>query len=85
MLSAWTTPEAQAWLADSRETLRAWKAAQLDLLATWPSLPEARRISSASGPISTRTSLRERGIKLRDTTSFGLAGHWRVSVQPPEA
>ena len=25
------------------------------------------------------------GIKLRDTTSFGLPGHWRLGVLPPEA
>lgn len=29
--------------------------------------------------------LRLRGIKLRDATSFGLAGHVRLSVQPPAA
>jgi len=30
-------------------------------------------------------SLRAQGIKLRDTTSMGLPGHWRLSVQPPAA
>jgi histidinol-phosphate aminotransferase len=30
-------------------------------------------------------SLRNHGIKLRDTTSFGLPGQVRVSVQPPDA
>jgi histidinol-phosphate aminotransferase len=29
--------------------------------------------------------LRTQGIKLRDTTSFGLPGHVRISVQPPAA
>ena len=29
--------------------------------------------------------LRAAGIKLRDTTSFGLPGHVRLSVQPPVA
>ena len=31
------------------------------------------------------TNLRERGIKLRDCTSFGLPGHLRLSVQTPAA
>lgn len=31
------------------------------------------------------TDLRERGIKLRDCTSFGLPGHLRLSVQTPAA
>jgi histidinol-phosphate aminotransferase len=29
--------------------------------------------------------LRAQGIKLRDTASFGLPGHVRLSVQAPEA
>ena len=29
-------------------------------------------------------ALRERGIKLRDATSFGLPGWWRLSAQRPE-
>lgn len=84
MLSAWTAPEAQAWLAGSRETLRAWKAAQLDLLQAWPSLPSEGNFFCIRADLDA-DFLRERGIKLRDTASFGLAGHWRVSVQPPAA
>jgi histidinol-phosphate aminotransferase len=30
-------------------------------------------------------ALRQQGIKLRDTTSFGLPGQVRISVQPPAA
>jgi histidinol-phosphate aminotransferase len=33
----------------------------------------------------TLTALRSKGIKLRDTTSFGLSGQVRLSVQPPAA
>ena len=31
------------------------------------------------------SALRATGIKLRDTTSFGLPGHWRLGVLPPKA
>jgi histidinol-phosphate aminotransferase len=31
------------------------------------------------------TALRNQGIKLRDTTSFGLSGQVRLSVKPPAA
>jgi len=84
MLAAWTTPAAQAWLARSRETLRAWKAAQLILLDAWPCLPSETNFFCLRADLDTGF-LRARGIKLRDTTSFGLRGHWRVSVQPPAA
>ncbi|HEX5390587.1 MAG TPA: aminotransferase, partial [Burkholderiaceae bacterium] len=30
-------------------------------------------------------ALRRQGIKLRPTDNMGLAGHWRLSVQPPAA
>jgi histidinol-phosphate aminotransferase len=30
-------------------------------------------------------ALREAGIKLRDATSFGLPGHVRLGVLPPDA
>ena len=31
------------------------------------------------------SALRAQGIKLRDASSFGLPGQWRLSAQPPEA
>jgi len=39
------------------------------------SLPEQQALAT----------LRTQGIKLRDTASFGLTGHVRISVQPPAA
>ncbi len=94
MLQAWTSDEAQAWLAGSLQTLRAWKARQVRLCGSWgwhglpsdtnffcvrPVLPDGMSLSQALA------ALRARGIKLRDTTSFGLPGHVRLSVQPPAA
>ena len=42
-----------------------------------PALPEGLSLQQALA------ALRAQGIKLRDTTSFGLPGHVRISVQPP--
>ena len=88
MLSAWVQPETQAWLAQSREQLRGWKRQQVDGLHRlgWHCLPSDANYlcAQASGPVSV-AGLRTQGIKLRDTTSMGLPGHWRLSVQPPAA
>ena len=84
MLQAWTQAETQAWLAQSRATLRAWKAAQQDLLGAWPSLPSDANFFCMRAELDAGF-LRSRGIKLRDATSFGLPGLWRLSVQPPAA
>lgn len=92
MLQAWVSPEVQAWLAESLCTLREWKARQIALCESlgWrclpshanffcarPALPEAVTLPQALA------QLRAQGIKLRDTTSFGLPGHVRISVQSP--
>lgn len=94
MLEAWASAEVQAWLAASLPVLRAWKAAQLALCESlgWaclsgdanffcarPALPRGMTVAQALG------SLRTRGIKLRDTASFGLTGHVRLSVAGPAA
>jgi histidinol-phosphate aminotransferase len=84
MLAAWTTPAVQAWLARSRETLRAWKAQQLAMLDAWPCLPSETNFFCMRADLDA-AFLRAQGIKLRDTASFGLPGHWRLSVQPPAA
>jgi len=89
MLSAWTQPAVQQWLADSREVLRVWKARQAIRLRAlgWTVLPSDANYFCArpDGPeIDARlAALRTAGIKLRDTTSFGLPGHVRLGVLPP--
>lgn len=96
LLQAWAQPEAQGWLAESLHTLRRWKIRQIDMLGTlgWTCLPSDTNFFCArpawepcdSGAGAAELGrLRAAGIKLRDTTSFGLPGHVRLSVQPPVA
>jgi histidinol-phosphate aminotransferase len=92
MLQAWTQPDVQNWLADSLDMLRHWKVRQIALcesmgwaclqsqasfFSTRPALPEGTSLQQAL------IQLRRNGIQLRDTASFGLPGHVRISVQSP--
>ena len=91
LLQRWTTAETQHWLAASRDTLRAWKAR----LAALCDAMGWQRCASAANFFCARphgrdvqalcAALRTQGIKLRETTSFGLAGHVRLSVLPPDS
>lgn len=94
MLQAWTRPEVQTWLTNSLATLRDWKTRQIALCESlaWTCLPSdanffcARPALPASLSLQQALSaLRAQGIKLRDTTSFGLPGQVRLSVMPPTA
>lgn len=88
LLGAWVSPAAQDWLTQSLETLRTWKRKQMDLLndLDWRVLPsEANYVCAAPPRPIDAPALRAAGIKLRDTTSFGLPGHWRLGVLPPQA
>ena len=88
LLGTWVSPVAQDWLAQSLQTLRDWKAGQLDLLTQlgWRVLPGEANYCCGEPPNPIDAmSLRRVGIKLRDTSSFGLPGHWRLGVLPPVA
>ncbi|WP_348067528.1 aminotransferase class I/II-fold pyridoxal phosphate-dependent enzyme [Polaromonas sp.] len=94
MLQAWTLPAVQAWLAGSLVSLREWKARQIALCESlgWACLPSEANFFCARPAVPQGISLtqalaqlRLQGIKLRDTTSFGLPGHVRLSVMPPAA
>jgi histidinol-phosphate aminotransferase len=91
MLTAWARSDVQAALGESRATLRDWKQRQIALCEQlgWQCLPSQANffVAKPAHSLSAHqlTALRERGIKLRDCTSFGLLGHWRLSVQPPAA
>lgn len=93
MLHAWTEPASQAWLSDSRTRLQAWKARQSDLLGEmgWTVHPSQANFFCARAPQGRReapglgAALRAHGVKLRDATSLGLPGHWRLGVLPPMA
>jgi histidinol-phosphate aminotransferase len=92
MLTAWTDPSVQAWLATCRERLRRWERSQRTLLSAhgFEALPaEANffvvRPPAGVPPRSVAQALAAAQIAWRDTRSFGLPGAWRVSVQPPRA
>ena len=94
LLQAWTDPGVQAWLAASLDTLRDWKTRQIALCESlgWTCLSSDGNFFCARPTLLHRLNLpealarlRTHGIKLRDTTSFGLPGHVRVSVLPPAA
>lgn len=92
MLQTWVGHEAQDWLAASLKTLREWKARQIAVCESlgWHCLPSEANFFCAQpalpeglGLQEALAALRIQGIKLRDTTSFGLPGHVRLGVQPP--
>ncbi|MDB5965623.1 MAG: aminotransferase [Polaromonas sp.] len=92
MLEAWTRAPVQAWLAGSRVQLAHWKARQVALCAGlgWTCLPSLANFFCARpalpegiGLADALHGLRRHGVKLRDTTSFGLPGQVRLGVLPP--
>ncbi len=88
MLMAWADPAVQAWVADSLTPLA---NAALVLRATlqrhgWTCAPSDTPYLCARPPHPIDAQrLRAHGLKLRDATSFGLPGWWRLSAQRPEA
>jgi len=88
MLTAWVQTDTQRWLAQSRVQLAEWKFAHQAMLqgAGWQCLPSEANYFCASAPQPLNVEvLRAQGIKVRDTTSLGLPGHWRLGVLPPAA
>lgn len=88
LLQAWVQPEAQAWLAQSLITLAGWKSrhiAQLEALG-WTCQPSEANFFCAQPPHPVDVNaLRDAGIQLRDATSFGLPGQYRLGVLAPLA
>ena len=88
LLHAWVQPEVQQWLAKSLLTLKAWSLDQVTLLQAlgWTCLPSEANFFCAQPARAVGVNLlRHAGIKLRDATSFGLPGYFRLSVQGPQA
>ncbi|WP_280189211.1 aminotransferase class I/II-fold pyridoxal phosphate-dependent enzyme [Delftia sp. PS-11] len=94
MLTAWTTPAAQQWLAQSLQSLSGWKALQTSLVQRlgWQVLPGslanyfvARWPQAQQGAAMPQLldRLRAQGVKLRDCDSFGLPGCVRMGVLAP--
>lgn len=88
LLRHWHSAETTAHLRQVREQLRAWRDTQRHMLAE---LGWQQRASATNFWLARPTRadllgpLRERGIKLRDATSFGLPGWVRLSTQTPAA
>lgn len=83
LLQAWCDPAVQQWLDRSLSTLREWKQRQLELCEGlgWTVLPSTANFFVAkAGPCELG-----HGIRVRDCASFGLPGHLRLSVQPPDS
>ena len=80
-------PEVQAWVAQSRETLAGWGMELRDMLIRndWTCAPSDTPYLCARPSRSLDAdAMRAQGVKLRDATSFGLPGWWRLSAQRPE-
>jgi histidinol-phosphate aminotransferase len=81
-------PDVQAWLAASLLTLQVWKERQIRILERlgWHCLSSDANFFCARPALGfDLTQLRAGGIKLRDTTSFGLPSHVRLGVLSPVA
>lgn len=93
LLESLHTPTTMIWLKNAHATLDRWGQMQRSVLSTlgWQQSPSvvpfwlARPKEQGPRLKQCLAHLRERGIKLRDATSFGLAGWVRVSVQAPKA
>ena len=88
MLRAWTQPATQQWLENSLVLLREWKARQQALLQSlgWVCQPSDANFFCARPPAPLDlAALRSAGIKLRDATSFGLPGWYRLGTLAPDA
>ncbi len=94
LLDDWVKADVQVWLGNSLLSLQVWKTRQITLLESlgWICQPSVTNFFCATPKLPSGwtleqalTALRQQGIKLRDTTSFGLAGQVRLSVQNPSA
>jgi len=87
MLLAWTQPQVQSWVAACRPTLAAWTQALRNRLVQhgWRCAPSDAAYLCAEPPRRLDAgALRTCGVKLRDATSFGLPGWWRLGALGPE-
>ncbi|MBB3176093.1 aminotransferase class I/II-fold pyridoxal phosphate-dependent enzyme [Variovorax sp. Sphag1AA] len=88
LLECWTGFETQRWVDESRATLRSWKASQREMCESlgWTCLPSVANYFCAKPDVAysgeRAAAMRAKGIKLRDTASFGLPGHVRLGVLP---
>ncbi len=88
LLTSWTEPATQAWLADSLAALRTWRGELrrgLHALGLAPQPSVTPFLCARRPAAATDVWLHARGLAVRCTDSFGLPGRMRVSSQPPDA
>jgi histidinol-phosphate aminotransferase len=92
MLTSWADEDTQAWCRDGLPRLAAWHQALRDLLRSRGFVlePSVTPFGLARPPRALEAAqadavLHAHGVKVRDTSSFGLPGAWRLCAQPPEA
>ena len=92
LLQSWTRADTQTWLHSSLQILRIWKQRQVQGLQIlgWTVQASDTPFFCAQPPVGVGasalcTALRAHGLKLRDATSFGLAGWVRLGVLSPVA
>lgn len=88
MLLAWADARVRAWVAGSHGLLAAWKTELQRQLVTkgfvvHDSVTPFFVVRPPPGVDA--CMLRDRGIAVRDTSSFGVPGCWRIAVQSPTA
>jgi len=91
LLENWVQPATRQWIFESLITLRQWKKTQINLCTAmnWESIPSVSNFFCARPPVKMIEvlcrELRLDGIKLRDTTSFGMPHHVRLAILSPQA
>lgn len=88
LLTAWTQPPAQRWLATTRPALAAAAAALRADLAALGLQPQASVVPflcARRPPAANEDWLHARGIAVRDTASFALPGWMRVAAGDAQA
>ena len=89
LLRATTTAEASEWVQSTRVTLWQWRdelADRLTEVGVTATAGAANFLLAHVRSAGAATALlRQRGIRVRDATSLGLADMLRLSAQPPQA
>ena len=87
MLNAWTQSKVQDWIQQSLIQLQNLKAQQINWISELDGveiLPSQTNFFCIKAQLDTQV-LKQHQVQLRDATSFGLPGYWRISIQTTEA
>lgn len=88
LLESWCEPGVQQQLAERLQRLRVWREALCEGLQArgFQALPGVAPFVALRCPTGApdAQALRWQGVAVRELSSFGLPGHWRVNSGPPE-